>query len=192
MAANQQQAQVSKLLVEEKQYRLDFDEGAPLVRRAIEHALGVKLDELATGMWSASKKVDRYSYLDVTVRALRSDDGMNVEVRLEHRFNARAVTAFTVGVALGCVIILPLIPTIMVAHRIGRKHSQQRLIEMHKVWTEIGEAVGAPRRAGYRERPERAYAPMRVEDEPKGRRVALEDDHFASDEDAEVALGARR
>ena len=169
MNSTNQQPQVVKFLVEEKHYRLDFEEGAPLVRRAIEHALATKLDELAPGMWSGSKKVDDYSSLEATVRALRTDDGMSVEVRLEHRFNAKAVAAFVVGIVVGCVVLLPLIPTIIITNNLNRKHQRDRLVEMHKVWTEIGEAIGAPRRAGYRERPQRAYAPMRIEGELIGR-----------------------
>jgi hypothetical protein len=165
MSSGNQQPQVVKFLVEEKHYRLDFDEGAPLVRRAIEHALGTKLDELAPGMWSGAKGADDYAKLEVTVRALRTDDGMSVEVRLEHRFNAKAVAAFVVGITLGCFLLVPLIPTILITNNLNRKHQRDRLVEMHKVWTEIGEAIGAPRRAGYRERPQRAYAPMRVEGE---------------------------
>lgn len=163
MANANQQQQVVKYLVEEKHYRLDFDEGAPLVRRAIEHALGMKLDELAPGMWSGSKPADGYSTLEATVRALRTDEGMSVELRLEHRFNGKAVTAFTLGIIFGCFLILPLIPTIIMSTNLTREHTRARLIEMHKAWTEIGEAIGAPRRAGYRERPERAYAPSRIE-----------------------------
>lgn len=163
MSSANQQAQVVKFLREEKHFRLDFDEGAPLVRRAIEHALEMKLDELAPGMWSGTKVADGYSALEATVRALRTDDGMSVEIRLEHRFNAKAITAFVVGITVGCILLVPLIPTIMMQSRLTRRHERDRLVEMHRAWTEIGEAIGAPRRAGYRERPERAYAPMRIE-----------------------------
>jgi hypothetical protein len=188
MAAANQQQQVTKILVEEKHYRLDYDEGAPLVRRAIEHALGMELDELAPGMWSGSKVSDDYSSVEVTVRALRTDEGMNVEVRLEHRFNAKAVAAFTIGLVVGCIVLLPLIPTIMMSTRLQRRHTRERLVEMHKVWTEIAEAVGAPRRAGYRQRPERAYAPMRIED--KAHRQQLEEAESEADSESErVAKG---
>lgn len=165
MSSANQQPQVVKYLREEKHYRLDFEEGAPLVRRALEEALGMQLDELAPGMWSGTTEADGYSALEATVRALRTDDGMSVEVRLEHRYNARAITAFVLGITLGCVIILPLIPTIMIQAKLNRRHERDRLVAMHRAWTEIGEAIGAPRRAGYRERPERAYAPMRIEGE---------------------------
>lgn len=188
----QQQPQI-KHLVEEKHYRLEFDEGAPYLKQAIEHALGMKLDVLAPGMWSGTKEADKYSNLEATVRALRTEDGMSVEVRLEHRFNAKAITLFTVGLTLGCILLLPLIPTIMTSVRVHREHTRQRLIEMHKVWTEVAEAVGAPRRAGYREQPKRAYAPMRINDagHERAEREQAELEAAHADEASDLEQAAR-
>lgn len=162
MSRTQQQPQVTRNLVEEKAYRVPFAEGSTLARRAIESALGLQLEELAPGMWTGTKEADKHSRLEVTVRALATDDGTSVEIQLEHRFNAKAITLFTLGITLGCVLILPLIPTIILSTRVNRDHERQRLVEMHRAWTEVGNAMNAPAKSSYRLEPQRAYAPVRV------------------------------
>lgn len=163
VATNQQAAQAIRFNVEEKHYNVDFRHGAPLVREAIEQALGVKLEELAPGMWSGSKPSDDHSKLQVTVRALRTDEGTSVEVRLEHKFNPKAVVLYTVLLVVGCVTLIPLIPAIWMSVKLNNQHARERLVEMHRIWTELGEAVGAPQRSDYRRSPERAYPPQRID-----------------------------
>jgi hypothetical protein len=186
MARSQQQQQVTRNLVEEKAYRVPYAEGSALARRALESALGLELVELAPGMWTGTKEADKHSRLEVTVRTLATDDGTSVEIQLEHRFNAKAITLFTLGITLGCVLIIPLIPTIIVSMRVNRDHERQRLVEMHRAWTEVGNAMNAPSKSSYRLEPQRAYAPVRIaageregeeahepESEPAGARTAL-------------------
>lgn len=168
MARSQQQQQVTRNLVEEKAYRVPFAEGSALARRAIESALGLQLEELAPGMWTGTKEADKHSRLEVTVRALATDDGTSVEIQLEHRFNARAITLFTLGITIGCVLLIPLIPTIILTTRVNRDHERQRLVEMHRAWTEVGNAMNAPSKSSYRLEPKRAYAPVRVASAERG------------------------
>lgn len=162
MARSQQQQQVTRNLVEEKAYRVPYAEGSALAKQAIESALGLRLEELAPGMWTGSKEADKHSRIEVTARALATDEGMSLEIQLEHRFNAKAITLFTLGITLGCVLILPLIPTIIVSTRVNRDHERQRLVEMHRAWTEVGNAMNAPSKSSYRQEPQRAYAPVRI------------------------------
>jgi hypothetical protein len=185
----QQQQQVQRALVEEKHYRVPFEEGSGLIQRALAHALGVEFEELAPGMWFATKKADDHSFLEVTVRTLAVDDGTSVEIHLEHRYTPKAITLFVLGVVVGCVILLPLIPTIMIANKLNKEHQRQRLVEMHRAWTEIGHAVGAPRKSSYREQPRRAYEPVRIAPPPDD---AMQKDREAvaeaqRDEEAEPA-----
>ena len=152
-----------RLLVEEKYYDIRYEEGAPLIKQALEHALGVRLQELAPGMWSGTREEPHgWGWLDVTVRALRVDGGTSVEVQMENRYNTKAAVLGTIGIIAGCVILLPLIPVIWKASTLTRQERRQRLIDMHRAWVEIGEAIGSPRRASYREQPRRAYAPRRI------------------------------
>lgn len=185
----QPQPQLQRTLTEEKNYRIPYAEGAPLIRSALEHALGVEFEELAPGMWSGSKQADEYSFLDVTVRTLEVDDGTSVEVQLEHRYTSKAVTLFVIGITLGCFLLLPLIPTIWISHKLGKQHVRQRLVDMHKAWTEIGNAVGAPRKGSYRDAPKRAYEPARIA-EPRGRgklgRDAPADEEAMAEAEAEA------
>jgi hypothetical protein len=188
----QQQQQVQRALVEERHYRVPYQEGSGLIQRALGHALGVEFEELAPGMWFASKKADEHSFLEVTVRTLEVDDGTSVEIHLEHRSTPKAVALFVLGIALGCVIILPLIPTILIAHRLSKRHQRQRLVEMHRAWTEIGHAVGAPRKSTYRDQPRHAYAPLRFArpsgDEQQRERDAV--DEAERQEDAEPVVAS--
>lgn len=184
VATNQQAAQAIRFNVEEKHYNVDFRHGAPLVREAIEQALGLKLEELAPGMWSGSKTSDAHSHLQVTVRALRTDEGTSVEVRLEHKYNARAVALYTVMVVLGCVTLIPLIPAIWMSVKLNNQHARERLVEMHRIWTELGEAVGAPQRSDYRRPPERAYPPQRIDGSVAAPSAHVAEEAMALDEAA--------
>jgi hypothetical protein len=188
VATNQQHAQAIRFLVEEKHYNVSFRHGAPLVREAVEQAMGLRLEELAPGMWTGKKGADKHSDMHVTVRALKTDEGTSVEVRLDHKYNAKAIALWTFLVVIGCVTLLPLIPAIWMSAKLNNEHSRARLVEMHKVWTEIGEAVGAPQRSDYRRRPERAYPPRRIDapaDDAVNEQLAVEEAAVAEVERAQ-------
>ncbi|MEM1034773.1 MAG: hypothetical protein AAF928_01430 [Myxococcota bacterium] len=166
MATTQTQtAPAARVFTESKFFPVAYAEGAPIIKRALEHAFDMRLDEIASGMYSGVRADGDWSEMEVTVRTLRTDRGTHVEIQLEHRYTPAASTLGTLGFILGCFLILPLIPVIVASSRIQRKEKRQRLIAMHRAWTEISEAVGAPRRASYRDRPERAYAPMRFSED---------------------------
>jgi hypothetical protein len=82
----QQNANVALTVgVEEKFYELDLGEHEGSLRRAIEHAAGMTMEELAPGMWFGSKEIDRWTTIEVTARAQAVDDGTSVELRVEHK-----------------------------------------------------------------------------------------------------------
>lgn len=183
MATTQQQnPQALRALTEEKYFDIPYEEGAPIIKRALEHAFGMRLDELAPGMYSGVRPEGDWSQLEVTVRTLRADRGTHVEIHLENRFTTTAATLGTAGIVIGCVLILPLIPVIVASTRIQRSEKRNRLIAMHRAWTELSEAVGAPRRASYRDQPQRAYAPMRFSDSAVARDEAAQAEAELDDE----------
>ncbi|MBW2457926.1 MAG: hypothetical protein JRI68_25700 [Deltaproteobacteria bacterium] len=51
---------------------------------------------------------------------------------------------------------------------------------MHKLWTELGEVVGAPKRAGYRDAPQR----VATGSSSKGARVQTRSDQEAAEAEA--------
>jgi hypothetical protein len=163
-AQQQQQAQINHL-VEEKHFRLKLERSAEQLKTAIEDAIGAKLDELAYGMWSARLSVGRGEYKEITVRALPTDEGTSVEVRIEHGYTPLAVGLYGVALLASSVLLLPLFYVIAKAQERQRRLARERLIEMHKIWTELSAAIGAPSKAGYRGEPRRARVRV-TEEEP--------------------------
>lgn len=155
----QSQSAVSTAVVEEKFYDLSLADHERSLRKAIEHAAGMPVDELAPGMWFGSRKVDRWTSIEVTARAQAVDDGTSVELRVEHKVSPLATTLAITGLVLGSVLIVPLFAIIAYAQRANQRQQRERLVLMHKMWREIAEVVDAPRRSSYREAPKRVYVP---------------------------------
>jgi len=156
----QQNAQETlTVLVEEKSFKLRLEEAEPLIKSAIENAAGIKLEELTAGMWFGARKDSRWATLEVTARALPTDDGTAVELRVEHKTNPAATTLFILGAVFGAMLIIPLVALIAYGTRANPEQQRNRLILTHKMWREISDAIGAPHRASYREPPRRAYPP---------------------------------
>jgi hypothetical protein len=195
MAVQQQQAQAATALVEEKFFNIRLGENGSLLKKALEEASGMPLEELAPGMWTGSREVSWGVSLEVTARAQAVEEGTSVEVRVEHRTSPGATAAFIFLVIAGAMVLLPLIPIIMWGQKAQKRQQRERLVLMHKLWTELGEVVGAPRRASYRESPQRAYAPAaRVETPPspptRGARIAAAAPGSDDTEQAQAELEA--
>jgi hypothetical protein len=189
-SVQQQQAAHITSVVEEKTFRIRLEEGEPLIKSAIEEAAGVRLEELAEGMWFGSRQDGRWVTIEVTARALPIDRGTTVELRVEHKTNPIATTLMVFGAIAGAMLILPLIAIIAYGQKAGQAQQRQRLVTMHRMWREIAAAVGAPRRAGYREAPARAYPRRqkdrievdRIEDEPLEEQEGLLDEEEEDEE----------
>jgi len=167
VATNQQHPQNQLVLVEEKFFPLSLERSAGMLREAIEHAIGLELVELSRGMWTAERSMDGGRYQEITVRALPAEDGTTVEVRIEDRWRASRVALAGTLLMFGAMLILPLFFIIAKTQETQRKLARERLVQMHRIWTEVTATVGAPTRAGYRERPERirTRAPELEDDE---------------------------
>lgn len=164
----QQNPAVLTTLVEEKHFDIRLERSGHLLKEAIEHSIGHPMVELAHGMWTARYSVGRFYDEEITVRALPSDQGTTVEVRIEHHARPLAASLFALGVITGSLLIVPLIYAIMVQQARNRENARTRLIRMHKVWTELAATVGAPLKAGYRDRPERTKVRVETEDAEEG------------------------
>lgn len=166
MATVQQshQAPNANRIVEERYFDVPPAKAMPLLKAAIEHALDTKLRELADGMWEGRVK-ERSGYSEVTVRALPTERGTNVEISLFHHGSVLAGAAWgTLLVGLS-MFIIPLFFLIPYMTRKQRELAKERMVMIHKTWKEISNALGAPKRASYRDAPRRVYAP--AEDERK-------------------------
>ncbi|MBW2525983.1 MAG: hypothetical protein JRI23_17515 [Deltaproteobacteria bacterium] len=194
MAVPQNQQQAATALVEEKFFNISLGQNGSLIKQALEEASGMELEELAPGMWTGSREVGWGSSLEITARAQAVEDGTSVEVRVEHRSSPGAVAAWIFLIIAAAVILLPLIPIIMWGTKLQKQHQRERLVLMHKLWGELAAVVGAPRRASYRESPQRSYAPGgRIETAPEGRpRIAetAPTDSPAADEQAALEEAA--
>lgn len=179
-APQQQPVQVTHL-VEEKHFEIKLERGKDLLKQAIEDAIGVKLDELAYGMWAARVKTGVGQYKEITVRALPSDQGTTVEVRIEHGHAPWVVGVYGAAILATAMLVFPLFVVIAQAQERQKRLARERLIEMHKIWTEVSNAIGAPMKAGYRDRPERAR--VRVEDEAEEEAEVEEEKEAKADAD---------
>ena len=167
---SQQAATPQPLLVEEKYFPVSLERSADVIEGAIAHALGVPLQKLGYGMWSAEKPVARGHFQEITVRALPTEEGTSVEIRIEDRFSAGSIALAGTLFVLAAFTIIPLFFMIARSQEMQRDNTRRRLIEMHRIWTEIASSLGAPVRAGYRSQPERApvRAPVRARVEEDG------------------------
>lgn len=171
MPTGQTQAQAAGVIVEEKFFNIRLGETGELLKQAIEEASGFELEELAAGMWMGKRQLSRWTYLHLTARAQAVEDGTTVELRVEHKHSPGAMGMYILFLIIACCLILPIVPIAMWSRKAMERQQRERLVLMHKLWTELGEVVGAPRRAtGYREAPQRHYVPgTRQADEPKPR-----------------------
>jgi hypothetical protein len=175
-SAPQQQVPAPNVLVEEKHFKIKLERSKDLLKTAIEDAIGVKLDELAYGMWGARVKLGVGSYKEITVRALPTDVGTTVEVRIEHGTSSIATGLYGAAILATVMLVFPLFILIAQAQEKQKRQARDRLIEMHKVWTEVSNAVGAPTKGGYRDRPERARVRVEEEEEAAEDAEAVEEE----------------
>ncbi len=162
------------LLVEEKFFPIDMERNYDLLKAAITDALDAELEELAHGMWVAKLDSNLWNELEVTVVATPADDGTLVKVSVQHHTTGTGIVAITVVLIPAILTVIPLIFLIAHGQRGARQRTRIRMIAMHKIWTELTRAVGAPKRSSFREPPRRirsrvaepeAREPEHVEDE---------------------------
>ncbi len=175
------------LLVEEKFFPIDMERNYDLLKAAITDALDADLEELAHGMWVAKLDSNLWNELEVTVVATPADDGTLVKVSVQHHTTGTGIVAVTVILIPAILTVIPLVFLIAHGQRGARKRTRIRMIAMHKIWTELTRAVGAPKRSSFREPPRRvrsrvaepaAPEPAYVEDEDEV------DDRFFEEEAA--------
>ena len=158
MASQQNTSNNLLATVEERFFPIKLRGHEDLIQSALEEALGVSLNSLTRGFWVGRKDVDASTWFDITVRALPVEGGTAIEVRLQSRWTPGWGWLYGLGIATGCFLIIPLIWAIWYAHRRNARIGRQRLVTLHRAWTELGDAIGAPMRApGYRETPKRIY-----------------------------------
>lgn len=164
VAAGQQGTNVpTTILVEERYYELDLAENERALRTAVERAAGMRMEELAPGMWFGSRATGRWTTIEVTARAQAVDDGTTLELRVEHKVGPLATTLLVGGVIVGSIFIIPLVAIIAYGQKKQQEQQRERLVLLHKIWRGIAESVDAPKRAGYRESPKRVYVPAPAE-----------------------------
>lgn len=161
----QQGQQTQPILVEEKYFPISLERSAKVIEDAVAHAIGVELEEIAHGMWSARKPVGDGHFHEITVRALPMEEGTSVEIRIEDRYSALSVALAGTLFLVGVLLILPIFYLVARSQEMQREHARKRLLQMHRIWTEISSSVGAPVRAGYRSRPEPVRARVPEESE---------------------------
>ena len=123
MAVPQNQQQAATALVEEKFFNISLGQNGSLIKQALEEAAGLKLEELAPGMWTGSREVGWGSSLEITARAQAVEEGTSVELRVEHRSSPGAVAAWIFLVIAAAMVLLPLIPLIMWGTKLGVQFS---------------------------------------------------------------------
>lgn len=154
---NQQQP-IQRALREERFFDAPPARALPMVRAAVQEATGAQLSELADGMWEGRVPV-KSGYREVTVRALPTERGTNVEITLEDHASPLSVALWGTLFIVLAMFIVPLFFMIAYMQRAQREDAKQRLIVMHKTWQEITGALGAPERSSYRDAPRRIYVP---------------------------------
>lgn len=158
MAVSHLQQDQLRKLTEERFFSFRLGETGSLIKEALEEAAGMELEELAPGMWAGSRETSWGMSIEVTARAQAVEDGTSVELRVEHRSSPGAIALAISLVLVAGMLVLPLIPLIMYSQKAQKRQQRERLVLMHKMWTELGAVVGAPRKASYRDAPKRAYA----------------------------------
>jgi hypothetical protein len=158
----QPQAPQAGPLIEEEVFPIRGPEAEPLIKSAIESAIGVPLQELAPGMWWGTIDAGGAAYFEITARATAVQGGTAVELRAETKYKPGYTLGMICGMVAGAMFVLPMVALIIWATRRGEELHRRRMILLHKTWRELGAAVGAPKRASYRDEPRRAYRP-RVE-----------------------------
>jgi hypothetical protein len=192
MATTGTQPQQHGALVEEKFFNIRLGESGGLIKEALEEAAGMELTELAPGMWTGTRQLPRGLSLEITARAQAVEDGTTVELRVEHRRSPGATALLIFLIMIGAMVLLPLIPIIMYTHKAQQLQQRERLVLMHKMWSELSEIVGAPKRATYREAPKRIYVPESRRQAEAAEQAALAEAEAEAAEAAEAAAQARR
>ncbi len=164
---SQQNQPQQQILVETKFFDISLERSAGLLKEAIEHAIGVTLDELASGMWVGRKELEGGHFQDYTVRALPTDDGTSVEVMIEDRWAPGKVALNGTLMMIASMFIVPIFFIVARISEMQRKLARERMLQMHRIWTEVTSTVGAPKRAGYRDRPQRVRTRAPELEEPE-------------------------
>ena len=147
MAVQQQTAQQTlTVLVEEKTFQVRPEECERLIKSAIETAAGIKLEELTPGMWFGSREDGRWTTVEVTARALPTEDGTSVELRVEHKTHPGATTLFVLGAIAGAMLVLPLIALIVYGTRANQQQQRALHLRNARPLQRVGGAAHAPRR----------------------------------------------
>jgi len=151
MAATQtQQAPVQTVLVEERFFAMPLERAQPLVESALAASFGAPLEPLAAGMWTAQKSVGRGVTVELTARAMEAEGGTTVELRYEHRVSPLVSALTFTGVIVMAMLVVPLFVYIAYAQEAVRGQQRDRLVMMHRAWTELSSSLGPPRAQGYR------------------------------------------
>ena len=174
--------------VEEQFFPLRLEEAGPLIKQSLEAATGMGLSELTPGMWVGTKRLSKWSLIEISARAKSVDrvkpdgaiqQGTSVELRTQRRTDGTAFAIWLSAIILLSALLVPLIPLIWYVIKEQQKHRHAGIVLMHQMWTELTDAVGAPMRAtGYRDAPKRVYVPSDERDasstSASGKRIAAE------------------
>ncbi len=183
-------------LAEERFFAVRLGETGSLLKEAIQDAAGMEMEELAPGMWVGSKQETKHTRIEVTARAQRQEEGTSIELRTEHKTSPLAMALGLTGLIIACCFIIPIIPIVMYAQKSSEKQQRERMVLMHKMWTELGEVVGAPKRAGYRDAPQRVATTdqrsrVQTTEQVAGEAEAAELEAQAAEAEAAERLGRR-
>ena len=191
MATTQQQNNVEAR--EERFFPVALRGNEHLIQQALEHALGVKLQMWSAGLWSGRKDVESDAWFDIMVRALPVQGGTSVEVIIKPRWTQSWGFLWGSMVAIGCLTLFPLLWAIPYASRRSERVRRHKLVNMHRIWTELGEAIGAPVRAdGYRGKPRRIYEPAEMAPAPQPEQVWGQPEGIAQSEEEALAFEQNR
>jgi hypothetical protein len=149
--------------VEEKFFQLPPREAEPLIQAAVEAAAGTTMTELTPGMWMGHRVVSDEYQLEITASTIPTDDGTSVQLNVEHKPRSSSMLLSALKLVLFIVtlpLIVPLIFLVIQSQKQQLKHQQERKVMVHRIWREIAEAIGAPKRASYRQTPKRVYVPQ--------------------------------
>lgn len=153
--AQNQQAQVN-VFTEERFFPIDMDRNYELLEAALRDALGVELEPVTHGMWFAKHDSTAFGETEITVRMTPAEGGTSVHITIQRHAKPMGIVAGTVFLIPALMTVIPFVLWLAKVQQDARKQTRKRMVTMHKIWTELARAVGAPKRAGYRGAPKRA------------------------------------
>lgn len=134
--------------LEERLVRVDLARSKEMIASAFSRALEIPLDSPAPAMWTGATNWDRWTDLEVVVRALPNSAGTSIRIELTH---VQKPISFLWGVAamFSIPLVFPFFWLIARAHRTAQAQERQRSVVMHKLWSELHSVLSTER--GYRE-----------------------------------------